>query len=113
MLKFLLVFLISFCVQADTDWARVAMNTATVLDWAQTRYIAAHPEYYENNKILGPYPSDAAVNRYFVLALLSYNVAGEYLISEKYRAYFYSGVALVHGEAVLQNYNIGLRFRFD
>ena len=98
---------------AYTDWARVAMNTATVLDWAQTRAIARDGTHLEENPILGRDPSDAAVNRYFIAALLTYNVIGESVIDDKYRTYFYAGVLAVHGQAVLHYYHIGVRFRFD
>lgn len=98
--------------RAETDWTRVAMNTAVIMDWAQTRDIDQHPGLYEANKILGRYPSDAEINRYFLLELLAYNLVGEYLISEKYQAFFYGGIAMVHGDAVLHNYNMGVRFRF-
>jgi len=113
MYKFLLIFLFSFSAMADTDWTRVAMNTATVLDWAQTRAIARDGTHYETNPIIGKYPSDADVNRYFIAALLTYNLVGEYLIDEKYQAYFYGGVLVVHGQATMHNYNAGVRFRFD
>ena len=113
MYKFLLVFLVSFGVQADTDWARVAMNTAVVLDWAQTRDIDNHDNLQESNKILGPHPSDAEINRFFILMLASYNLAGEYLISEKYQAYFYAGIGIAHANAVVHNNSVGLTFRFD
>jgi hypothetical protein len=100
-------------VSADTDWARVAMNTAVVMDWAQTRDIHNHEGLYESNKILGKYPSDAEINRFFILELLGYNLAGEYLISKKYKSYFYGGMALMHTDAVLHNYSMGVKFKFD
>jgi len=112
MFKYILIFCFSFPVAAETDWTRVAMNTAVVLDWAQTRNIDQHPNLYEENRILGRYPSDAKINRFFIAELLIYNLVGEYLISEKYQAFFYGGIAMVHGDAVLHNYNMGVKFQF-
>jgi len=109
----ILLFGLASPAAADTDWARVAMNTAVVLDWAQTRDIDNHQNLRESNKILGQNPSDAEINQYFVLLLLGYNLAGEYLVSEKYQAYFYGGIAAVHTNAVVHNYNIGVRLQFD
>lgn len=113
MLKFILLFLLSTGALADTHWTRVAMNTVVVMDWAQTRNIDQHPDLYESNKIMGRYPSDAEINRFFIIELLAYNLIGEYVISEKYKAVFYGGIAMVHGGAVLHNYNVGVKFQFD
>jgi len=113
MYKFLLIFLFSFSAMADTDWARVAMNTAVVLDWAQTRDIRNHADLQESNKLLGPNPTDAEINRFFILILASYNLVGEYLISEKYQAYFYAGIGMAHADSVMHNHSVGVTFKFD
>lgn len=108
----LMILVFSTPARSETDWARVAMNTAVIMDWAQTRDIDQHTGLHEANKILGQYPSDAEINRFFLLELLAYNLAGEYLISEKYQAFFYGGIAMIHGDAVLHNYNMGIKFQF-
>ena len=104
---------IPLTLPAGTDWTRVAANTVVIMDWAQTRNIDQHPSLYETNKITGRYPSDAEINRFFILELLAYNLIGEYLISEKYQVFFYGGLIMIHGDAVLHNYNMGVRLQFD
>ena len=111
-LKYLLLFLLSANVLADTDWTRVAMNTVVVMDWAQTRDAMAMG-YIEENNILGEHPSDDEVNKYFLTLLISYNLIGEYLISEKYKAVFYGGIFITHGIGVENNYGFGVKFKID
>jgi hypothetical protein len=47
-----------------------------IIDWSQTRYIAAHPEqYYEKNPLLSEHPSVSDVDQHFLIS-----AAGTYLI---------------------------------
>lgn len=75
--------------EAAGDWTKedVALEavyaTLHVADWAQTRYIAAHPErYWERNPILGRHPSDSEVNLYFGATLLAHAAVTHLLPTE-------------------------------
>lgn len=82
------------------------------IDWSQTRYIAAHPqELHETNQILGEHPSDAEVNRYFILAgLLHAGIA--YALPVNARRGWQSITIVVEAGQIARNYNIGIRFEF-
>ena len=48
-----------------------ALAAVSVVDWAQTRYIAAsNGRFYETNPVLGRYPSMRRVDTYFAASLL-------------------------------------------
>lgn len=48
-----------------------ALAAVTVVDWAQTRYIAdSGGRFYETNPIIGKYPSMRRVDTYFAASLL-------------------------------------------
>ena len=110
----LLIFTAGFYTakaRADTNWFRVAANTAITADWLQTRHIAASPDYKENNKVLGKYPSDNDVNKYFIASLVLTNLIGE-LLPETQSNWFYATVAVVETAQVTLNYSIGIRMKF-
>lgn len=92
---------------------KALFTTSTVLlavDWAQTRYIASHPEeFHEKNPLLGRHPSVNKVDAYFagVMAanLLLYNV-----LPEKYQKYWFTGLSIVEVGAIGNNLLIGVGF---
>lgn len=96
-------------------WAsRSAMITANLLivtDWAQTRYIADHPDYYEMNPLLGEHPSSGKVNKYFGRALLATNIIG-YVLPKEWRGIWYLGVFSGQLSTVQHNYQIGIQMEF-
>lgn len=48
-----------------------ALAAVTVVDWAQTRYIAdSNGRFYETNPVLGRYPSMRRVDTYFAASML-------------------------------------------
>ena len=48
-----------------------ALAAITVVDWAQTRYIAdSRGRFYETNPLIGKYPSMRRVDTYFAASLL-------------------------------------------
>lgn len=48
-----------------------ALAAVTVVDWAQTRYIAdSHGRFYETNPLIGKYPSMRRVDTYFATSML-------------------------------------------
>ena len=59
------------------DWTEdqkrmgAALAAVSVVDWAQTRYIAdSHGRFYETNPLIGKYPSMRRVDTYFATSML-------------------------------------------
>ena len=116
--KFFIILVVLLCTgwysakaTAETNWYQVAANTALVADWAQTRYITDSDDFYEKNPILGHYPSDNDVNKYFITSLILTNLIGE-LLPETQSNWFYVTVAVVETAQVTLNYSIGIRMKF-
>lgn len=85
---------------------------ATVADWGQARYIANHSaQFQDKNPILGPHPSRAKVDAYFVGA-----IGGGYLLADalpsRYRKLFLGGAVVLEISVVHNNRSIGVRFGF-
>ena len=97
---------------ADLRTARILASSILVIDWWQTRYIAESPNYVEENKDLGFYPTKREVDLYFIGTL-----AGFYLLNQfgnKQWKWLVTGNYIVTGaEAITRNYNIGVRFDFS
>ena len=89
----------------------VLMNLSLVADWGQTRSIAYHPEYHENNPILGRHPSVSRVDTWFIGALA---VSNGIMIAlpKKYRPYYAGTVTAVETYLVVHNNSIGLKIDF-
>lgn len=81
-----------------------------IADWTQTRQIVKNPNYIEKNVILGERPSMAAVNTYFIGALIGNYFLADYLGENK--MIYLSTVSVVQGVVVKQNREIGLRIGF-
>jgi len=91
----------------------VAMNTAIVMDWGQTRYGAAHPQQYEevSNPFLGKHPSIGRVNAWFIGSIAVNNwimVA----LPKKYRPYYAGAVTAYEVHLVIRNNSIGAKIDF-
>ena len=86
--------------------------TMMLIDWAQTRYSARHPDQYsERNPAIGEQPSTAKVDQYFALASLL--MAGAtYVLPRRERRLFLGGVLVVETSAVVSNYRIGVKVDF-
>jgi hypothetical protein len=86
--------------------------TAHVIDWAQTREIAARPEKWrEYNPLLGYRPDMAKVNRYFVLApLLGWLVLDR--VDSSTRTTALKVVTAVEVGMVARNAYLGINTRF-
>lgn len=86
--------------------------TMMMLDWAQTRHIARNPTLYsERNAIMGQHPSTAKVDQYFALASLLMAGAA-YVLPQRERRLFLTGVLVVETSAVASNYRIGIKVDF-
>lgn len=101
----------------DTDsltrqWAYTALHVA---DWAQTRNIARSASvggsWIETNPILGPRPSQARVNRYFV-ATLAAHWAISYNLSPALRREWQIGTIALQAIVVRNNYQLGISASF-
>jgi len=94
----------------DSMW--IGMNTGFVLDWAQTRYIADHPDnHIETNTILGPHPTSGDVNRYFISSIIEAN-AIYYFMPDSWKP-FLSGLYIKQRyDAVTTNRELGIKFQF-
>ena len=89
-----------------------AVATASVIDWAQTRYIATHATtLHENNPVLGLHPSLGYVNTYFVASIIGGALLADYLPS-KYRKLFLGGAVLVELYFIGNNKHIGIGMAF-
>ena len=89
------------------------MNLSILADWGQTRYIAHHPEQYneEFNPLIHGHPSIRKVDAYFA-GVLIFNNGMMIALPNKYRPY-YAGVATaVEMYFVISNNHIGIKFDF-
>lgn len=105
----LLSLLLAGC---STPQLHTASNVLLVADWAQTRYIATHPQQYrEMNPTLDDHPSIGAVNTHFIGAL-ALNNAVYYLLPENKRRTWALVMTGVEGVCVANNARIGIRFNW-
>lgn len=95
------------------EWQSLAASAATftVIDWAQTRYITQHPQFYETNPILGKRPSIGRVNTYFAGALIGGTLL-TLALPERDRKWFLGGVTALEVGVTAHNANIGIRVDF-
>lgn len=95
------------------QWKPLAASAATftVIDWAQTRYITQHPQFYETNPILGKHPSIGRVNTYFAGALIGGTLL-TLALPERDRKWFLGGVTALEVGVTAHNANIGIRVDF-
>ena len=91
----------------------VAMNAAIVMDWGQTRYIAQHPQRYEEieNPFLGRHPSAGRVNVWF-LGSLAVNNGIMIALPKKCRPYYAGAVTAYEMRLVIRNDHIGVKIDF-
>ncbi len=95
-----------------------------LIDWGQTREIAVNPDYYETNKILGPYPTTGEVDewaiKYYIINLTKAELFG-YIpdifgipIGSLLRKGVLINQAAIHAECVHHNdeFGIGVNFRW-
>lgn len=86
--------------------------TLTTVDWAQTRYIAEHPDqYYEKNSTLGRHPSLEEVDRYFAVSWAVEQIGARVLPRTWSRIWLASRL-WVRVDMVTNNYSIGIGVKF-
>jgi hypothetical protein len=122
-MKTILAVLLLLPAVSPADWSsadttrQVLFTTVLALDWAQTRYIATHPENHrEKNPIIGEHPTTGRVDGYFASsALIHWSVS--YLLPDKYlgikwRSIWQNISIGVETGVVARNYRMGVGFNF-
>lgn len=95
------------------DTAREALYmTLHLIDWGQTLYISDHPwRHSESNIILGPYPSNSEVNRYFAATALMH-IGISYVLPHKYREVWQHITIGIQARAITHNAMVGVKIDF-
>jgi len=85
---------------------------ATAVDWRQTVNIAHNPDkYYEKNDILGEHPSEARVNRYFLLAtIVKLGIA--HVLPHTIRKIWLGAIFVVSANCVKNNHALGIKLEW-
>ena len=115
-MRYLILMLFpSICFAGDWTTADTlrqgAFTGLAIADWAQTRYISKHPEFYETNQILGSHPSTGKVDTYFAASIVGHAVIS-YMLPPAWRQgwqYVWIGV---EAQKVVHNHSIGIKFNF-
>ena len=100
-----------------SDWSiadkqrQVAYTVLHIMDWAQTRNIARHSDWYEVNPIMGKRPSQATVNQYFATTLLLHYIVVDRL-PPSLRRKFQVGTITIQAYTVGRNHSLGIQMRF-
>ena len=95
---------------ADTH-RELAFTGLLLLDTLQTHNISHVPTYQEENPILGPHPSNAAVNRYMLGCAVGHYVISR-MLPEKDRRYWQWLTIGIEGGVVAHNFYIGVHAPF-
>lgn len=97
--------------QADSKRQAVYL-TLHLMDFAQTRHIAANPDkFYETNNYLGRHPSAGQVNRYFLSTAILQGSIAYALPATARKAFQYLSIGHDLG-FVAHNFSIGISLRF-
>jgi hypothetical protein len=90
----------------------IAAVGALVVDWGQTRYIAKHPQrYQETNQILGEHPSVGRVNLYFTGAIIGTLLFADWLPSNG-RKIFLGSITALELVVTSKNQALGIKIAF-
>ena len=117
MLSYLILFvMLAAPAQAADEWTQGDQNLQINLtflqlrDWGQTRYIARHPDsYQETNPILGSHPSTEQVDMYFASTIVASWLIAKRL-DRKYRKPFQWFVTVDRLRCITHNLSIGIGF---
>ena len=103
---------------ASDPWSRadverqIAWSTFQTIDWLQTRYIATHPEQFnEINPLLGRHPGLGSVNWIFIPITLATPLVVDQLPS-RWRPWLQWPGLVFEGTVVGRNAAIGIRLEF-
>ena len=117
MRRCLWLILLLFTTTSQADWQDwkdrdralfVASQLAITADWATTRYASRHWDQFrstsqESNIFLGPYPSTAKVDLYFIGLLVSNYYITDWMPNNNYRTFYLGVRTYVHGQAAHNN----------
>ena len=95
--------------EENTKW-EYAYYVTHLIDWGQTLEIARNPGYKELNPILGEYPTEAEVNRYFLLSGIAHHLLARWL--DEYRLPYQQATFLINFGAIANNASIGIKIKF-
>jgi len=91
---------------------QVALTAALVADWGQTLHIQRSGPYgFEQNPVLGTYPSRARVNTYFAASIATTWIVADQL-DAPWRRVFQVTLLLVEMIVLRNNHMIGFQVRF-
>ena len=113
----ILVVVLSGCSYPGEKWTKTnyalhgVMTTTMAADWLQTKEIARNDRWHEKNKILGKHPNQKEVNLYFLGAWI-FNTGITHFTKSQFRFVPQIGVTAIHGKAVIDNHNLGIRVNF-
>ena len=119
MKKFLFLLLFSTNVLAagedwtlgDTAW-QSAYTTLLVLDCAQTRYGASHPEQFqEGNILLGKHPSKGRINTTCLSVAIGHYAISRWLPND-WRRFWQMGTSWIEAGVVMRNQDEGSGLEF-
>lgn len=98
----------------DTGW-EIACEALLVADWIQTRNGDFSPgaknRKREENKILGPYPSKKAIDRYCLTAIALHPIIA-YALPQPWRGAFQAGTIGIQIIAIGSSVDFGVKIRF-
>jgi len=94
----------------DTVYESVIV-ASDIIDWHQTRKIAATPTMWENNPILGHHPTTSQVDRYFAASIIN-NIAIAYLLPKDLRHAYQAMSFSLEVYCVGKNVQIGIGMTF-
>lgn len=89
----------------------VPLTALMIVDYGQTLYIADHPIYYENNVIMGDYPSRRKVTEYFVLYYLT-ATGITWALPAKWSHWYQKGIITMEIYHTVHNKYLGIGFSF-
>lgn len=126
-LALLLLIFAAGTAHAGDDWTRedtyrqAALTALLIADWAQTRYIAKHPDQCNNKGCLeedggarlwiGRHPTIGKVNNYFASSILA-NVAISYALPREWRHVWQYAHIVYEAGTVGRNRSIGIKLAF-
>jgi hypothetical protein len=106
----------SFAIAGDAwserdKYLEATYLTLHVVDWLQTKDIAARQGYYEMNPILGRHPSQSMVDLYFIGTGLAH-VGLIHVLPKEYRPWVQGGTIALEIGCIGHNYSAGVKWRF-
>lgn len=99
----------------ETDTYReVTFQILNIIDWGQTRYVAKHPEQYQESEsawLIGQHPSTTDVDRLMVMSAILHPIISNYLPQDWRTAFQYVTIG-DKLNATIGNASIGIKIEF-